>query len=158
MTVFRLTSILNILCLIYSCDNSKSLDSHVDKVASIFPHNVVRCDTCSCELLIRREESTGSLDFVVDSGTIFLPTKIYTAIVNLYSMDTTLPRPANIKDFLFFPYHDFDKIWPDSTKYIKGYNRHIVTGKVCGLTYSKFIYFDKPVELSFNLESHRPAD
>lgn len=140
-----------------SCENPDSNTTVPNRGINhkpIFPDNVKRCDDCICELLVRHEESTGTIDFVVDSGTIYLPTEIYDIILKLYSIDPTLERPVNLKDFGFFPYYDYNKLWADSNSVI-GFRKYRITGKVSRLIYTKHVKSKWPIEMYFSLLTYK---
>lgn len=108
-------------------------------------------------LRIRYGEYTGSLDFVADSGTVYMTNEIYATLVRILQTDSLLSIPVNTIDMRFSDRNDFEKLWPREARYMTGskYNGgwkdFIITGKVCGFDLKKRSY-GSTLELVFDMQ------
>lgn len=118
-------------------------------------NKVVVCDSCVCNWRISFHEYTGSLDFAVYGQTIFIPTKIHKALLEIYKNDSTLFYPINVTDYLFSYAGNFAKLWPDSTRYTSSWNDYQVTGHVREFKYTTHSRPGEAIQLYFCLDDYR---
>ncbi|TCC92338.1 hypothetical protein EZ428_11470 [Pedobacter frigiditerrae] len=79
------------------------------------------CDTCTTIILVHHDECTECADLYVDSGTIFIPTKVLSMIdtlsLNTKSSIMSQSNQVNLSDINLDDASYFNKLWSDSIKY-----------------------------------------
>lgn len=148
-TLKNIPLLLLTLSIIFSCgqsnlpENGKGI-SEIKK--PLLMKNARVSDDSISVLRIRYDEYTGSLDFVAESGTVYMTNEIYSSLVRTLQTDSTLSKTINTVDMRFSDRNDFEQLWPregrymTGTKYDGGWKEYIITGKVCGFDLKKRSY------------------
>jgi hypothetical protein len=148
------------LSIVFSCGQSDSQENSKVKPEIkkqiLMPNARVSDDSISV-LRVSYSEYTGSLDFVADSGTVYITNEIYSALVQTLQTDSLLPMPVNTIDMRFSDRNDFESLWPregrymTGAKYDGGWKDFIITGKVCGFNFIKRSY-GSSLDLVFDMQ------
>ena len=129
--------IVIIFILIVGCmDRSKTIVDTSTKPTITFSGNYIVCDTCQMTILVHHEECTTCGEITIDSGTVYLATKILehidTLAINSDQQDTFLlpPNYIPIHELFFSDKHYFTKLWTDTIEFKDFYKAFRLTGKV----------------------------
>ena len=161
------TYLILIFCLLLaSCGpekrpvNTKRSERETDP--KLLMSNVKICDDCVSSLRVSYHEYTGSLDFAVDTGTVYISSKLFKSMTDILNLDSSMTRPINTIDFLFADHNDFEKLWPtegrymSGSKYDGGWKDYTITGRVCGFNYHKREYWNRwQLELVFCMKDFK---
>lgn len=137
--------LINLIVISSGCIQEKR-NNQVKKYTKFLMKNAFVCDTCVSKLVVECDDYTGSLDFAVISGTVFIPSQLFKSMTDIINSDSTLSKPINTIDFYFSDPNDFEKLWPKEARYISGkqysggWKPYKIYGRVCGFNYKKRKY------------------
>lgn len=141
--------LLIVFSIFFSCrrtDYGENKTVKLEIKPQVLMSNARVSDDSISTLRIRYDEYTGSLDFVVDSGTVYMTNNIYSSLCRTLQIDSLVSVPVNTKDMYFSDRNDFEMLWPSEGRYMSGskydggWKKFLVTGKIAGFNYTKRSY------------------
>jgi len=110
------------------------LQKHLDSIT----YDAKLCDTCISTLIVRHQECTECSDLYIDSGTVFISSKVIAQFdseskKNLKDKDNIFYsqfKRLNTSDLLLDNKNDFYKLWPDTVTWKDWGKKYRVTGRI----------------------------